>query len=135
MSASVARGLLAMGAIATLLTGCGGANPDDATRVAERFYGAAAEGDGATACEQLSEDTLEQLEKDEQKPCEQAVVELDLSGSRASSTSRYVSDAKVDLDGGDSVFLQETPDGWRVSAAGCKPVPGQEAPYDCEVES
>ena len=47
----------------------------------------------------------------------------------------YITDAKVDLDGGDSVFLEETPAGWRVTAAGCKPVPDQEAPYDCEIES
>jgi hypothetical protein len=51
------------------------------------------------------------------------------------ATDAAITEAKVDLDGGDSVFVEETPDGWRVGAAGCKPVNDQEAAYDCEVES
>jgi hypothetical protein len=35
----------------------------------------------------------------------------------------------------DEQFLEETGDGWRVTAAGCRPAPGREAPYDCEVDS
>jgi hypothetical protein len=57
------------------------------------------------------------------------------SGERAVGTSAFITEAKVDLDGGDSVFVEETPEGWLVSAAGCRPVSEQEAPYDCEVES
>ncbi len=136
MSRSGARGLLAAGAAAAVLTGCGGAaETGGARQVAERFYAAVGAEDGAAACEQLSVTAREQLEQDERKPCPEAVVGLDLSGARAVRTARYVTNAKVDLDGGDSVFLQEAPDGWRISAAGCRPAPGQEAPYDCDVES
>jgi hypothetical protein len=33
---------------------------------------------------------------------------------------------------GDTLFLLQFPDGWRVSAAGC--TPQGDAPYDCEVQ-
>ncbi|HYI98834.1 MAG TPA: hypothetical protein VEX36_04025 [Thermoleophilaceae bacterium] len=117
------------------LAGCGAHDADGAADAAEQLYTAAKGGDGAAACEWLSADTREQLEQDEQKPCLEAIVALELSGSRSTKTSAYITEAKVDLDGGDSVFLEETPSGWRVTAAGCKPVPDQEAPYECEVES
>jgi hypothetical protein len=130
-----ARQVLMAGAIGLALTGCGANDSGGAAEAAERLYAAATDGEGAAACEWLSEATREQLEQDEQRPCAEAIVGLRLSGSRPIGTSTYITDAKVDLDGGDSVFLEETPDGWRVTAAGCKPVPDQEAPYDCEVES
>jgi hypothetical protein len=126
--------LLTIGIAASLL-GCGATDPDAAGDTAQRFYGAAHAKDGAKACEQLGEDTRAQLEQDEGGPCAEAVLELRLSGERATGVSAYMTEAKVDLDGGDSVFLEQTADGWRVTAAGCRPVPDQEAPYECEVES
>jgi hypothetical protein len=126
--------LVAVG-VGLALTGCGATDSSGAADAAERLYAAYADKDGASACELLSESTLERLEHDERQPCEEAVLSLKLSGERAAASSAYVTEAKVDLDGGDSVFLEETPDGWRVNAAGCKPVPDQEAPYDCELES
>ena len=70
------------------------------------------------------------------KPCPEAVLALKLSGARVTAEQAYVTEAKVETDGGDSVFLEETgDDGWLVTAAGCRPTPDQEAPYDCEVES
>jgi hypothetical protein len=117
------------------LAGCGATDPDGAADAAERLYAAHADRDGAAACAMLTEDTREQLVQDEGKPCEEAVLSLKLSGERASATDAAITEAKVDLDGGDSVFVEETPEGWRVGAAGCKPVPDEEAAYDCEVES
>jgi hypothetical protein len=117
------------------LAGCGATDEDGAADAAERLYAAYADKDGTAACETLTEDTREQLVKDDQKPCAEAVLSLKLSGERALATDAAITEAKVDLDGGDSVFVEETPEGWQVSAAGCKPVNDQEAPYDCEVES
>ena len=128
------KALLTIG-VAAFLAGCGAADPDGASETAERFYAAAKAQDGAQACDQLGEATHVQLEKDEGKPCPEAVLDLRLTGGRAAGVSSYLTEAKVDLHGGDSVFLERTADGWRVSAAGCHPVPDQEAPYDCEVES
>jgi hypothetical protein len=122
--------------VALVLGGCGAADTDGAANAAERLYAAYADQDGEAACAQLSDDTREQLEKDQRRPCPEAVLALDLSGTRVTGEQAYVAEAMVEMDGGDSVFLEETGEhGWLVTAAGCRPVPGHEAPYDCEVES
>ena len=118
------------------LAGCGAGGEDErAARVAEQFYSAVAEKDGSTACAQLSESTLTELEKDEMSPCRRAVTELELSGAAVERSTVYVTSALVELRGGDRVFLDRTPEGWKVSAAGCKPEGGEEQPDDCEIES
>ena len=45
--------------------------------------------------------------------------------------------AKVDLTNGSSAFLEDTKDGWRISALGCRPTGGnpEEQPQGCAVES
>ena len=45
--------------------------------------------------------------------------------------------AKVDLSGGESVFLGREEDGWKLSALACKAEEGKPAdrPWECEVES
>lgn len=134
MGATRQRALLIIG-VGLALTGCGATDSDGATDAAERLYGAYAEQDGAAACATLSDDTREQLVKDEQLPCAEAVLELKLSGTRATAAEAYLTEAKVETDGGDSVFVEETGDGWLVTAAGCRPAPGRESPYDCELES
>lgn len=135
MGALPAPALVVVAVTGLVLAGCGAGEPRGAAASAERLYAAVAAQDGAAACAVLSEDTRLQLESDERRPCAEAVLELQLSGERATETEAYVTEAKVDLDGGDSVFLEETPAGWRVTAAGCRPMPGDETPYDCEVES
>jgi hypothetical protein len=116
--------------------GCGAGGEDEsAGRVAEGFYSAVASKDGPRACAQLSESTLSELEQEEMAPCREAVTELKLSGSTVERSTVYVTSALVELRGGDHVFLDKTPQGWKVSAAGCKPQPGEEQPDDCEVES
>ncbi len=136
MGATSSRSLLALAGVALALTGCGATDSDGAADAAERLYTAYADRDGAAACATLSDDTRQQLVEDEGKPCEEAVLALDLSGTRVIGKQAYMTEAKVETDGGDSVFLEETgAHGWLVTAAGCRPVPDQEAPYDCEVES
>jgi hypothetical protein len=126
---------LALLLAAVAVGGCGGQDDEAASRTAERFYAAVAERDGAAACAQLEESTLEALEHEEKSACPKAVLSLELSGSEADSATVWVTSAQVRLRRGDTVFLDETPEGWRVAAAGCKPQPGEEAPYECEVES
>ncbi|HEX2160964.1 MAG TPA: hypothetical protein VHF88_03995 [Thermoleophilaceae bacterium] len=134
MGATPQRALLIL-AVGLALTGCGATDSDGAADAAERLYSAYSEDDGAAACAVLSDDTREQLVKDEQKPCPEAVLALKLSGQRVTAEEAYITEAKVETDGGDSVFVEETGDGWLVTAAGCRPAPGRESPYDCEVES
>jgi hypothetical protein len=120
---------------ALLFAGCGQGGEKEAVRsVSEHFYAAVASKDGRSACSDLDAHTISELEKQEQKPCPEAVLELKLSGSKAAGAAVYVNSARVDLVRGDSVFLGKESDGWKVSAAGCKPTVEDE-PYDCAVES
>jgi hypothetical protein len=131
-----AASTLVLAVAAALAVGCGGgADDENATRVAERFYAAVASKDGALACAQLEQSTREALEHDEEMPCPKAVLSLKLSGAKADSATVWVTSAQVRLRRGDTVFLDETAAGWRVAAAGCQPKPGEEEPYQCEVEA
>ena len=129
-----ARALALAGAV--VLGACGGGQDEERARAAaEDLYAAAKAGDGQRACELLGQSTVQQLEKDEKEACEEAVTGLELAGSRAERTAVFINEALVRMRGGDTVFLEETPSGWRVSAAGCKPPPSRGEPFECEVES
>jgi hypothetical protein len=117
------------------LAGCGRTGDRATVRsVAEGFYTAVADHDGAAACARLSADTRQALEQQESAPCARAVQRLDLSGRRADIVQVYSTDAAVELVHGDTVFLEDTSRGWRISAAGCRPQAHGE-PADCEVQS
>jgi hypothetical protein len=107
---------------------------NDAQAVAERFHAALEGGDGKAACQQLSEETASKLEDQEKKPCEEAILSLDLTkGGTVADTRVYVASAFTTLAKGGVDFLDEAPDGWKVSSAGCQPT-APEQPYDCELE-
>jgi hypothetical protein len=117
------------------LAGCGRSGDRASVRsVAEGFYAAIADHDGAGACARLSVDTRAALEQQAAMPCARAVAHLDLSGRRAHIVRVYSTDASVELVGGDTVFLQDTRAGWRIAAAGCRPQAHGE-PADCELQS
>jgi hypothetical protein len=121
--------------VALALAGCGTADREhDAGAVTQRFHAALEDGDGQAACDALNEETASKLEQQEKKPCEEAILSLDLpKGGTVADTRVYVTSAFATLAEGGSDFLDEGPDGWRVSAAGCEPTaPSQ--PYDCELE-
>jgi hypothetical protein len=127
---------LVLAAIA--LTGCGqSANRDDVRAVTDRFSAAVASHDGAAACAQLSENTLKQLEQTEKASCPQAVGSVGLTRSRIARVQVYVTNAKVDFTDGASDFLEDTAEGWKLSALGCRPTQGdpREHPLGCAVES
>jgi hypothetical protein len=116
------------------LTGCGtGADESAARRSVARFEQAIGAKDGAAACHELSQSASSSLETSEKKPCEQAVLAVGLKPARTvHDASVWVTGAQVKLDG-DTVFLDETASGWKVSAAGCKLMSPDE-PYDCQLE-
>jgi hypothetical protein len=118
-----------------MLSGCGtGGREDDAAAVVERFHAALEQDDGAAACEELAEETASKLEREEQKPCEEAILELELPRGGSVAYRRVeVRSAVIRLADGASDFLDEGPDGWRISAAGCEPTT-PEQPYDCVLE-
>ena len=119
--------------LCTAAAGCGRDSDErDARRAAETLYAAVAEKHGRTACATLTPAAAHALEQQEGESCARAVTSLALSGSRASRVRVYETSAAVSFAGGDLAFLDHTDEGWRVSAAGCKPM-GQE-PADCELE-
>jgi hypothetical protein len=118
----------------TAVAGCGtDADGDQARRAAQTLYAAAAAHDGTTACAQMSPSLRAQLVGDEDERCAKAVLSLDLKGRTPDQVKVYANEALVRLTGGDTVFLSDTREGWRVDALGCRPQgPG---PYDCEATS
>ena len=123
-------------AVAVLaLAGCGRAGDRASERsVAERFYAAARAHDGARACTWLSAGARQALEQDESSACAQAIAHLKLSGGQARRVEVYSTNAAVALRGGDVVYLETTPQGWRISAAGCRN-PAYATPATCELQS
>jgi hypothetical protein len=120
------------------LAGCGSSDDrTEARAVTERFVTAFDANNGLEACGQLSRPAVEELESQEQTSCEQAVTELDLEGGAVVNAKVYITNAKVDLASGESVFLNREPSGWKLSALGCKNTEGKprERPLDCELEA
>jgi hypothetical protein len=122
--------------IALALAACGtGARERDAAAVAEQFHAALEGGDGQAACDELSEDAASKLEQQEGKPCEEAILGLDLpEGGTAAVRRVEITSAYIGLAEGTADFLDEGPEGWKISAAGCEPTASSDQPYDCEVE-
>jgi hypothetical protein len=119
------------------LAGCGrDGDRADVRAVTDRFFAAFESGDGEQACEQLSPDTRAELESQEQRDCRDAITELQLDGGSVTAVDVFVLNAIVELSSGETAFLSDGAEGWRLSAIGCqdegKPA---DRPYDCELES
>ena len=121
-------------ALVLLLAACGtGPSQDESERVVDRFQAAIGGADGEAACAQLTEHLRSALETEEGKPCRTAIVGLGLNGlGRADRTRVYLTSALVNVAGSGDAFLDQTPEGWRISAAGCVRESGQE--YECRLE-
>jgi hypothetical protein len=120
----------ALGLGALLLTGCASTQEPEVQRVATAFEDSG--GDPEARCDLLTPKALAALEQNESQSCSDAIGQLPLNGGAVRSVQVWGGDAQVELSG-DTLFLTETQDGWRVSAAACKP--NTDAPYDCEVEA
>jgi hypothetical protein len=55
-------------------------------------------------------------------------------GGTAAVRRVEVTSAYIGLAEGSADFLDEGPEGWRISAAGCEATSSSDQPYDCEVE-
>lgn len=125
-------------ALPLLLGACGtGEDRTQAEGVVERFYAAIEREDGQAACDQLSATAAAQLESQSGQACREVVTRLELDPGPVHRTEVFVTTAKVDLEGGDSLFLGREPTGWKLTAIGCKPEQGKPAdrPFECELES
>jgi hypothetical protein len=121
--------------LALVAVGCGtGERENDAAAVTERFHAALESGDGQAACDALNEETASKLEQEEHKPCEEAILELELPrGGMVAVRHVAMRSAYMRVAGGGADFLDEGPRGWKVSAAGCRQT-APEQPYECELE-
>jgi hypothetical protein len=126
--------VLAAVAAAVGLGGCGTAAGERQARASvDRFEAALQAKDGAAACKQLSPKTRSSLESDEKKPCDQAIGATDLKPAQGiEDVSVWVTGAQVKTRG-DTLFEDETAEGWKISAAGCK-LESPDEPYDCDLE-
>src|SRR4051794_3547734 len=122
-------------AAALACAGCGRGSDEAATRaVTQRFLDAVAAHDGVDACAQLSSDTRSQVESQEHRRCPVAILGLGLDSGRVINVAVYLTSAKADLSNGQSAFLDQSPQGWELSAVGCQPQGGKPAdePFDCD---
>ena len=129
------RHVLVLAIAAVAVAGCGRSGDRATVRsVAEGFYAAVDGHEGARACALLSAGARQAVEQDESAPCARAVDHLKLSGHRAQRVVIHSTNAAVELGGGDVVYLETTPEGWRISAAGCRD-PAYDKPAECELQS
>jgi hypothetical protein len=121
--------------LAVPLAACGTADRErDVAAVVERFHAALEDGDGPAACRELSDEAASKLERQEREPCEEAILALELTRGGTVTFRRVESrNAYADVAEGGTDFLNEGPDGWKISAAGCLPT-APERPYECELE-
>ncbi|MFG1702580.1 hypothetical protein ACFLIM_05250 [Nonomuraea sp. M3C6] len=100
-------------------------------RAAERFHAALAAHREEAACALLTRRTADRL-PDPGQTCADALRELRLGpGGPVASVGVWGDEAQVRLTG-DTLFLHRFSYGWRVKAAGCRPM--GDLPYACEVE-
>jgi len=123
--------------VAAATAGCGQSDDRAAVRMTtERFITAHAADRGETACAALTQDTRAELEKQESSACAEAVGSVELEGGAITRVEVAMTNAKVDLASGESVFLSEQAAGWRIAAVGCRPQGDPRAePFDCELEA
>jgi hypothetical protein len=128
------RRAIPLAVIAVALCACGRSGDRQTVRaVAVGFYAAVDQHEGTRACTLLSSETRKNLEEQESEPCDKAIDKVDLKGGPVSKVSVYSTEAAVELRGGDTVFIEDTKEGWRVSAAGCRPT-AHAQPADCNLE-
>jgi hypothetical protein len=123
----------ALAALTLALCGCGRDGDRHAVRtVVERFYAAVQDHRGERACALLGADTRKALEQQESQPCAKAIGQLQLKGGTPGAVQVVSTEASMQLVGGDTVFLGDSPQGWRISAAGCRLQ--DDNPADCELQ-
>jgi hypothetical protein len=120
-------------ALVLALTGCGAPPASGAARVAGMFYRALSDGHSRLACRQLAPETLHDVVQTAGAPCRTALLREDIpEQGRVLEVERFGNQAQV-RGSGDTAFLSEFPDGWKVIAIGCSP--RHPLPYDCVVKS
>lgn len=123
---------LGVAASVPLLAGCTGLSEDTVGSTAQAWAAAIQDRDGSAACSLLAPATRSELEQSEHRSCPQAVLHVRLPDpERLDSAQQWGNSGFVVFDA-DTLFLGRFEDGWKVTAAGCRPQP--ERPYDCQLQ-
>jgi len=128
---SVASVLLA-GLLLTLTACANGGSETGPSAAARAFQSSWKRQDGAALCGLLAPQTRSDVEQSAKKPCAEGILEEDLPIAGPPLVARVWGRAAQVQSQGDTLFLSRFPDGWKVTAAGCKPQAAQ--PYDCQVQ-
>jgi hypothetical protein len=113
-----------------------GTRASDASRTGTAFLRALHAGDDARACELLAPRARQELASSAKTPCPQAMAGLPRPPTGtppARQADVYGRQARVAFPD-DTLFLSHFAAGWRVTAALCKPRPGEGEPYDCDIQ-
>ncbi|MFB8079979.1 hypothetical protein [Streptomyces sp. NPDC056013] len=120
-------------ALAAIACGAPQARQDGATRAGLAFEASLSTGDYREACALLAPESRRQLQEDERQPCERALPSQELpSAGDVRGVDVYGRQALLRLRG-ETLFLSQFDEGWRVTAAGCEPNPG-DAPCRCALK-
>lgn len=115
---------------AAALGGCAPTASESGAGDAARAF-AAPSRDAALGCDLLAPRTRAAVEQQADRPCPAALGEADLPvAGELREVSVYGRDAMARFEH-DTLFLARFDEGWRVTAAGCTPVPDR--PFDCLV--
>ena len=123
--------------LALALAGCGTADREhDAAAVAQRFHAALEAGTARPRATSSSEETASKLEQQEKKPCEEAILSLELPKGGTRGRHARVRDERVRHAGRGRRATSST----RARTAGGCPRPAASPPrpsqpYDCELEN
>lgn len=124
--------------VALALGGCGADDDrNQARQVVERFYEAVRDDRAGEACDLVSGGLAAAIESATQQSCEGVITRFDYRGGAVERVEVFVTNAKVDLDGGESAFLDRGVAGWELTAVGCVAAGAgpTEEPMDCQAES
>ncbi|MDX3235045.1 hypothetical protein PV392_04970 [Streptomyces sp. ME03-5709C] len=128
-------GAMAAGlALVAAVSACGGLTErqDAVSTAAARFEQAWGEQRFGALCSALAPATRDELEQAAKQPCRTAISEEELTAAgEVRHVDVYGGQARVVLEH-DTLFLAHFPSGWKISAAGCAPVPQQ--PYQCKIK-
>ncbi|WP_228389360.1 hypothetical protein [Cumulibacter manganitolerans] len=131
-AARTSKALLA-GLGLVLASGCARADTD-LERTAATFSESAAN-DPVSACALLAPKTRQELESERNEPCDSAIAGVALPRGGAVVRSEVAGHSGQVVLRGDTVFLSLFDDGWKVTAAGCRPQDAShDLPYDCSVK-
>ena len=116
-----------------LASGCSAeVSQEEAAAVALAFIRA----EPAQACRLLAPETRKSLEAESRQDCALALPELKLGSDQSVQSIEVAGESSQVRFGDQALFLARFPDGWLVTAAGCRrSEPDPAVPYDCEVEA